>query len=84
MDLQGNLGVTMPCAAALQAVALTGALEQAIRWFKKNPDNGDEIFRCGFNGAIDVVLNLLAATPAPATADARDALLRTKGNEGGE
>lgn len=60
-----KLYAASPAAVADETIA-------AILRLRKNPDKGDEVFRCGYNGAIDAVAALLAATPAPATADALD------------
>jgi hypothetical protein len=37
-------------------------LIDTISRLKKDPGRGDEVFRCGYNGAIDRVLSILAAT----------------------
>lgn len=58
-----TLYAASPAAVADETIA-------AILRLRKNPDKGDEVFRCGYNGAIDAVVAILATTPAPATADA--------------
>jgi hypothetical protein len=50
----------------LPRVAATVATDvlATIKRLRKNPDRGDEVFRCGYNACLDTVLKVLAAPAA--------------------
>jgi hypothetical protein len=54
-----------------------------IKRMRKDPNRGDDVFRCGFNGALDNVIRLIEASAAPAegreAVDERAAFAKLRG-----